>query len=143
MMEYQPNDVILHTDETLMPKRKLAWAAWNYHLLKEQTDNATLSYNMNILQSLKSKHTFCVTVNNSAAIDPNKIIKRLDYDHPLFTQASVKAQGRHREVNGSDRIYYCGAYWRFGFHEDGVFSALQALNHFNEDIQGEQQTILR
>ncbi|MBT8448175.1 MAG: FAD-dependent oxidoreductase [Gammaproteobacteria bacterium] len=143
VMHYQYNDVVLHTDESILPKRKLAWAAWNYHLLEKQTGKATLSYDMNILQGLESKHTFCVTVNNSEAIDETKVIKRLDYDHPLFTQESVAAQLRHREVNGSDRIYYCGAYWRYGFHEDGVFSALQALNHFYEDTGDEQQTILR
>ena len=98
---------------------------------------------MNILQSLQSKHTFCVTVNNSAAINPDTVLKTLEYDHPLFTSESVAAQGRHREVNGSDRVYYCGAYWRYGFHEDGVVSALAALNHFYEDIGREQQTILR
>ncbi len=143
VMPYQPNDVVLHTDSALMPKRKLAWAAWNYHLLQEQSSQATLTYNMNILQSLQSEHTFCVTVNNSDAINPDKVLKRLDYDHPLFTSESVAAQSRHREVNGSGRIYYCGAYWRFGFHEDGVVSALAALNHFYEDIGREQQTILR
>jgi len=143
VMHYQHNDVILHTDQRLMPKRKLAWAAWNYHLLKEDISQATLTYNMNILQSLQSKHTFCVTVNNTAAIDPGTILKTLEYDHPLFTSESVAAQARHRDVNGSDRIYYCGAYWRYGFHEDGVVSALAALNHFYEDIGCEQQTILR
>lgn len=143
VMPYQHNDVVLHTDASLMPKRKLAWAAWNYHLLKQESSQATLTYNMNILQSLTSKHTFCVTVNNSEAIDPDTIIKTLEYDHPLFTSESVAAQLRHREVNGSGKVYYCGAYWRFGFHEDGVFSALSALNHFYEDIGREQQTILR
>ena len=143
VMPYQHNDVVLHTDPGLMPKRKLAWAAWNYHLLKEQSSQATLTYNMNILQSLESKHTFCVTVNNSRAINPDTILKTLEYDHPLFTSESVAAQLRHREVNGSGRVYYCGAYWRFGFHEDGVVSALAALNHFYEDIGREQQTILR
>jgi len=143
VMKYQHNDVVLHTDESLLPKRKLAWAAWNYHLLAKQTEQATLTYNMNILQNIKSKYSFNVTVNNSAAIDESKVIKRLDYDHPLFTLESVAAQSRHRDVNGKDRIYYCGAYWRYGFHEDGVVSAMQALNHFHEDTGCEQQTILR
>lgn len=143
IMKYQPNEVVLHTDSSLMPKRKLAWAAWNYHLLKTQTECSTLTYNMNILQSLKSNYTFCVTLNNTSRIAPEKIIKQLSYDHPLFTQDSVKAQARQREVNGIDRIYYCGAYWRYGFHEDGVVSALAALNHFYEDTDCEQQIILR
>ena len=143
VMGYNPNEVILHTDDSLLPKRKLAWAAWNYHLLNDDSGRATLTYNMNILQSLTSKHTFCVTVNNTEAIDESKIIKRLDYAHPMFTEAAVNAQERHREINGVNRVYYCGAYWRFGFHEDGVFSALKALNHFYEDTGHEKQDILR
>jgi len=89
-----------------------------------------LTYNMNILQSLQSQHTFCVTLNHSAAIAPEKIIKRLVYEHPLFTPAAVAAQQRQHEINGVNRSYFCGAYWRYGFHEDGVVSALNALQNF-------------
>ena len=127
---YQRNEAVLHTDYRVLPKRKLAWAAWNYHILKENRDRVALTYNMNILQSLHSKHTFCVTLNNSQAIDPGKIIKRLEYDHPVFTLEGMRAQQRQQEINGPRRTYYCGAYWRNGFHEDGVVSALNALEHF-------------
>jgi predicted NAD/FAD-binding protein len=85
---------------------------------------------MNILQNLKSKHTFCVTLNQSEAVSPNKIIKRLQYEHPLYTPAGVAAQQRQHEINGVNRTFYCGAYWRYGFHEDGIVSALAALKHF-------------
>ena len=126
---YQPNEAVLHTDTSLLPRNRLAWAAWNYHAGKTQSA-ATLSYNMNTLQSLKSRHTFCVTLNRTADISPDKIIKRLRYDHPLYTPEGVAAQQRQHEVNGANRTFYCGAYWRYGFHEDGVVSALDALKHF-------------
>lgn len=134
---YQPNEVVLHTDTSLLPRKKLAWAAWNYHVGAGR-NAATLTYNMNILQSLKSRHTFCVTLNRTADIAPDKIIKRLNYDHPLYTPAGVAAQQRQHEVNGVNRTYYCGAYWRYGFHEDGVVSALAALKHFNESLHAQR-----
>lgn len=129
---YQTNEAILHTDESVLPGRRLAWAAWNYHVLAQNQGRATLTYNMNILQSIRAPVQFCVTLNNTHAIDETKIIKRISYQHPVFTAAGVKAQTRQREVNGLNRTYFCGAYWRFGFHEDGVVSALNALNHFRE-----------
>jgi len=135
---YINNEVVLHYDESLLPKRKLAWGAWNYHLLKEKKERVALTYNMNILQSLKSDYTFNVTLNNTAAIDPKKIIKVLQYTHPFFSVDGVKAQQKHSELSGQNRTYYCGAYWRYGFHEDGVVSALQALKDFNRDVLGEQ-----
>jgi len=138
---YQQNEAVLHTDESLLPKRKLAWAAWNYHILKRQQDRVALTYNMNILQNLQSNQTFCVTLNNDSAINPDKIIKRVQYAHPVFTPDAVAAQKRHAEVNGMNRTYFCGAYWRFGFHEDGVWSALNAIQHFEENNR--EQLFLR
>ena len=89
---------------------------------------------MNILQGIESPVTFNVTLNNSDAIDPSKIIERVQYEHPVFTPDSVSAQQRHDEINGTGLTWYCGAYWRNGFHEDGVASALDAVNHFKETI---------
>ena len=129
---YQKNEAVLHTDESLLPRRKLAWAAWNYHILGENTGRVALTYNMNILQGIESDITFNVTLNNTDAVNPSKIIKTVEYDHPLFSPESVSAQERHEEVNGTYRTWYCGAYWRNGFHEDGVVSALDAVKHFNE-----------
>jgi predicted NAD/FAD-binding protein len=129
---YQLNEAVLHTDHKVLPKRPLAWAAWNYHILAQSQDTVALTYNMNILQSIDAPVQFCVTLNNTGAIDPDKIIKRLNYHHPVFTPKGVAAQARQAEINGVNRTYFCGAYWRFGFHEDGVVSALNALQHFKE-----------
>ena len=130
---YQANEAVLHTDTRLLPKRRLAWAAWNYHVLPQSRGPIALTYNMNILQRLDAPTPFLVTLNRSEAIDPARIIKRITYHHPLFTPASVAAQARQRELNGAGATYYCGAWWRNGFHEDGVVSAQQALAHFEQD----------
>ena len=140
---YQNNDVILHTDDTILPKRRLAWAAWNYHIRPQETGRVALTYNMNILQGIKSKRTFCVTLNHSEAINPDKIIKRLQYDHPIFTREGVIAQQRQKEINGVNRTYFCGAYWRNGFHEDGVVSALNAVDHLRTESKHEKLHLRR
>jgi uncharacterized protein len=127
---YQPNDVVLHTDISVLPRRKLAWAAWNYLLPHQASDRVAVTYNMNILQSLGAPTPFLVSLNMNDAIDPSKVIKKLVYQHPTFTPAGVAAQARQAEINGANRSYFCGAYWRNGFHEDGVVSALNALTHF-------------
>jgi uncharacterized protein len=137
---YQASDMILHTDSRLLPRRQLARAAWNYHLLRDvipcdhalhpAPSAATVTYDMNILQSIDSPETFCVTLNRPDAIDPARILRRLTYHHPVYTTAGIAAQARHAEVNGARRTYFCGAYWRYGFHEDGVVSALAAVDHF-------------
>lgn len=129
---YQRNEAVLHTDANILPKRQLAWAAWNYHLLRNEQERVPVTYNMNILQGLSATDQFCVTLNNSAAINPDKIIKRISYDHPVFTPQGLAAQKRQHEINGVNRTYFCGAYWRYGFHEDGVVSALNAIDHFQE-----------
>jgi predicted NAD/FAD-binding protein len=139
---YQHNDVVLHTDTSLLTRSRLAWSAWNYHRRTDEQSTVAVTYNMNLLQGLTSEQTFLVTLNNSDAIDPNKIIKRLSYDHPVFTPAGIAAQQRQGDINGVKRTYFCGAYWRYGFHEDGVVSALNALAHFREK-SGEQQLPLQ
>ena len=136
---YQQNEAVLHTDASLMPRRKRAWAAWNYHIPDGPADpegKVTLTYNMNILQGLKAPVEFCVTLNQTHAIDPEKIIQVINYTHPVFTERAVAAQQHHRQVNGARRTYFCGAYWRYGFHEDGVVSALTAVDHFLDDLPG-------
>ncbi len=136
---YQANEAVLHTDTTLLPRTRRAWAAWNYHVMASgQQAAATLTYNMNILQTLKSRHTFCVTLNRTDSIAPSKIIKRMTYHHPLYTPAGVAAQQRQPEINGTNRTYFCGAYWRYGFHEDGVVSALNALQHFAQTTHAQR-----
>jgi uncharacterized protein len=130
---YQENEAVLHTDTRMLPQTRRAWAAWNYHVLPGRDDRVALTYNMNILQGLDAPSPLLVTLNRTDAIDPDTIIKRIVYHHPLYTPAGVAAQSRHREVNGACSTYYCGAYWRFGFHEDGIVSALAALEHFSAD----------
>ena len=120
---YQPNEAVLHTDRSLLPRRRAAWSSWNYHLLDEPTGPSTVTYHMNTLQRLRSKHELCVTLNRSAAIDPAKVIATIPYAHPVFTGEGWRAQARHVEISGVNRTHYCGAYWRWGFHEDGVVSA--------------------
>ena len=132
-IKYQDNEVVLHTDASVMPKRKIAWAAWNYHLLEGDQSRVPVTYNMNILQSLDCEDQFCVTLNNTDAINQSKVLKRLNYHHPIYTKESVAAQARHAEIN-TDRFYFCGAYWRYGFHEDGVVSALEAIKRFEAEI---------
>ena len=136
LLPYQRNDAVLHTDTSLLPRNRRAWAAWNYHRGPGYSPGVTLTYNMNILQGLDSRHTFCVTLNSHESIDPARVLRRLSYEHPVFTPQSVAAQHRHGEISGAVqtgmRTHYCGAYWRYGFHEDGVVSAEAALHRFEE-----------
>ncbi|TKB82973.1 MAG: FAD-dependent oxidoreductase [Nitrospira sp.] len=131
---YHDNEAVLHTDTSLLPRRKLAWAAWNYHLLRNQPDRAVVTYHMNRLQGLSASREFCVTLNHTQAIDPRKIIRRITYHHPVYSPAAVAAQKRHGEISGVNRTSYCGAYWGFGFHEDAVKSALAACKPFGKDL---------
>ena len=119
---YQANEAVLHTDATLLPRRRRAWASWNYHLLEEPTGKPTVTYHMNRLQTLDTEQEFCVTLNRSHAIDPDKVIRTIPYAHPVFTAGGQAAQQRHDEISGDNRTHYAGAYWGWGFHEDGVVS---------------------
>ena len=128
---YQHNEAVLHTDSSLLPRRQAARAAWNFHLLREPKPLSTVTYYMNHLQRLDAELDYCVTLNRTEAIDPAKIIRRIDYAHPVYTPAGVVAQSRHANISGlRTRTHYCGAYWGWGFHEDGVRSALQACEPF-------------
>ncbi|MCD1598479.1 NAD(P)/FAD-dependent oxidoreductase [Rheinheimera aquimaris] len=120
---YQQNDVVLHTDTRLLPKRKRAWAAWNYNLDANVSDKATLTYNMNLLQGISAPVTFCVTLNNTTAIAKDKILGVYRYAHPVFNHCTLAAQQRRHSINGENNTYFCGAYWYNGFHEDGARSA--------------------
>ncbi len=130
---YQPNEAVLHTDTRLMPRRRAAWASWNYHLADQPRGRTALTYDMNRLQSLTCERRFFVTLNLTDRIDPERIIEKIRYEHPVFTPDAVDAQQRWGEISGMNRTHYCGAYWRNGFHEDGAFSGLraarQALEH--------------
>jgi predicted NAD/FAD-binding protein len=128
---YQPNEAVLHTDSTLLPRRRAARSAWNFHLLREPKPLSTVTYYMNHLQRLSSASDFCVTLNRSEAIDPAKVIRTINYSHPMYTPRGVAAQERHSAISGlARRTHFCGAYWGWGFHEDGVLSALRACEPF-------------
>ena len=122
---YRANDVILHNDTAVLPRRRLAWSSWNYRIRDGADELPVLSYDMNILQRIESPHTFCVTLNDSVNIDSSKILGRFRYSHPVYSVEAVSAQQRWREINGTDRTWYCGAWWGNGFHEDGVSSAVR------------------
>jgi predicted NAD/FAD-binding protein len=133
-LPYQHNEAVLHTDERLLPHRRRAWASWNFHLLDEPIDRATVTYHMNRLQSLKSQHQFCVTLNRTEAIDPARVIRTIPYAHPVYTSAGVMAQRRVAEISGRNRTHFCGAYWGWGFHEDGVISGVRVARCFGADL---------
>jgi predicted NAD/FAD-binding protein len=128
---YQENETILHTDAAVLPRARRAWAAWNYHIPREARDRVAVTYDMNILQGLEAPETFCVSLNYSDRIDPARILKRLTYHHPAYTPAGIAAQTRHAEISGVNRTYYAGAYWGFGFHEDGVKSGLRVAEQID------------
>jgi len=122
------NDVVLHCDDNLLPRSPAARASWNYLLHLDARNGggpATMTYHMNRLQGLPVGENYCVTLNASAAIRPEKILRRLVYDHPIFTLDSMRAQQGWRKISGVNRTHFCGAYWFYGFHEDGVNSALR------------------
>jgi uncharacterized protein len=119
---YQRNEAVLHTDRALLPRRRRAWASWNYHLLDDPPSCTTVTYHMNSLQALTSDEQLCVTLNRTEAIDPNRILGTFGYAHPVFTADGMRAQERHGEISGRNRTHFCGAYWGWGFHEDGVVS---------------------
>jgi predicted NAD/FAD-binding protein len=127
---YQANEAVLHTDRGMLPRRRRAWASWNYHLQEPVPGLPTVTYHMNRLQSLQAEHQFCVTLNRTEHIDPDHIIRKIPYAHPVFTGAGMAAQRRVSEISGEKRTHFCGAYWGWGFHEDGVVSALRVSEQF-------------
>ena len=131
---YSRNEVVLHTDTRLLPDRKLAWASWNYMLDGDLSSPSCVTYNMNILQGLKSDDTFCVTLNQSDAIAPEKVIRRFIYHHPVLDDKSVKAQKKRDLICGKNGCHFVGAYWYSGFHEDGVRSALDVTKRFGQSL---------
>jgi uncharacterized protein len=130
-MPYSENSVVLHTDKKLLPKRKNAWASWNYQLSDDRNKAASVTYNMNILQGIKSADTFCVTLNQKADIDPSEILGEYIYHHPVFSTQSIKAQKKRASICGINHTHFAGAYWHNGFHEDGVRSAVEVAKRFD------------
>ncbi len=133
---YTKNEAILHTDINLMPRRKLAWAAWNYRMGADEQAPVPVTYDMNALQGIDAPERFLVTLNPNGEIAPGRIIKRIMYQHPHYSSDAVASQKRWHDINGVNRTFYCGAYWGYGFHEDGVKSALRVAQFLDADVLG-------
>lgn len=133
-ISYQKNDVVMHTDTRLLPRRKATWSSWNYLLQSNNQQPPILTYSMNILQGIQSDIEFCVTLNATDKIDPQKILGQYEYAHPVFSQAAMQAQEKWANINGVNRTWFCGAYWFNGFHEDGVNSALRVVKAIGVDV---------
>lgn len=133
-IEYSNNEVILHTDISVLPKRSLAHASWNYLITSNSNSQATVTYNMNILQGLKASQTYCVTLNSTNIINPDKILAKYNYAHPVYSIPMIKAQENRYKISGQNNTYFCGAYWHNGFHEDGVVSALKVCRELGAKI---------
>lgn len=135
-LDYQPNSVVLHTDTAVLPRVKKTWAAWNFYVPPKDSERVALTYHMNILQGLAAPENFLVSLNLDSAIDPAKILGRWTYDHPKYTVGAVRSQKRWEEISRHERrTHFVGAYWRFGFHEDGVQSALRVAKAFGEELE--------
>jgi predicted NAD/FAD-binding protein len=126
--------VVLHTDTSVLPPQQAAWASWNYLTPERASDRVALTYNMNMLQGLDAPETFCVSLNIGERIDPAKVIRHFVYHHPIYTPDSLAARRRHAEISGVNRTSFCGAYWGYGFHEDGVNSALAVCRPFGKGL---------
>lgn len=133
---YTRNEAVLHTDISLMPRRRRAWAAWNYHLTGDELAPVPVTYDMNALQGITAPERFLVTLNPPIGIAPERVLRRIMYQHPHYTTAAVASQKRWAEINGVNRTYFCGAYWGYGFHEDGVVSALKVAERFGVGLTG-------
>lgn len=134
VIPYQENQAVLHCDESLLPSKKPAWASWNYHIPQEDLGRVAVTYDMNILQRIGAPQELCVSLNLAKAIDPAKIYREMIYHHPVYNPESLTARRSHREINGMNRTYYAGAYWGYGFHEDGVVSALEVCKNFGKTL---------
>lgn len=131
---YQTNDAVLHTDTRVLPRRRRAWASWNYHVPADRSAPVSVTYHMSMLQGLQTPLPYLVTLNDTGRIAPEHVIRRLRFEHPIFTRDSLAAQQRHAEISGVDRVHFCGAYWRNGFHEDGVVSGLNVATAFRGEL---------
>ena len=131
---YQENIALLHTDTSVLPRRKKVWASWNSNIPLNKERPVSLTYNMNMLQSIESPQTICVSLNMEERINPEKVLKRIVYNHPLYTNKTVTSQNRKHEISGLNNTFYAGAYWKYGFHEDGVKSALDVCKNFGVEL---------
>ncbi len=128
-IRYQPNEAVLHTDTSLLPRSRRAWASWNVHGGAEKGRSLAVTYDMSLLQGIEASEELCVTLNATGLIDPTRILARQTFDHPMFDAAALEAQTLHSRVSGRRRVHFAGAYWGYGFHEDGARSGLSVARH--------------
>ncbi|MBX3396613.1 MAG: FAD-dependent oxidoreductase [Phycisphaerae bacterium] len=133
-IRFQRNETVLHTDACVMPNLRRVWSSWNYRIPSGGRDAVDVSYHMNRLQGLDAQCDYLVSLNSTQDIDPRRVIKSIEYHHPIFDGRSVSAQRRHSEISGTRRTHYCGAYWGYGFHEDGVRSGLTVASWFGKSL---------
>ncbi len=131
----QANDAVLHTDIRLLPRRRRAWASWNYHILPGRQQLASVTYDLSRLQNHDTPVPILLTLNETSSIEPSKVIRSFRYHHPAYSTASIAAQRRWDQISGRRRTHFCGAYWGYGFHEDGARSALRVARHFQLDLE--------
>jgi len=131
---YQTNEAVVHWDETLLPTEKRAWASWNYHIPNDNHSPVTVTYDLNRLQNLGAPGPICVTLNPNGRVRTDRVLRRIQYEHPVFSRGAITAQSRHARISGTHRTHFCGAYWANGFHEDGVTSALTVTRWFGKDL---------
>jgi predicted NAD/FAD-binding protein len=135
LFPYQDNETVLHTDTRVLPDRPQAWASWNYRIPATEQSHVSVTYNMNKLQGLDTDKTYCVSLNQTASIEPSRIIRKIHYHHPLFQPGRQQAQAQHKTVIRRQGLSFCGAYWGYGFHEDGVRSALAVCAAFGVELK--------
>ncbi len=132
---YAANETVLHSDTRILPRRRLAWASWNYHRGAGGDRAVTMTYDQNRLQRLRSERRYLVTLNRTTDLDPALVHARMNYEHPQYDARAVRMQAAIDELNGTNRTWYCGAYWGYGFHEDGVVSGLRVARAFGEELE--------
>jgi predicted NAD/FAD-binding protein len=132
---YQTNEAVLHTDASLLPRRRRAWASWNYHRADDASQAVSVTYDLTRLQRLGTTAPILLSLNRSSAVAPGQILQTISYRHPAYTRDSIAAQRRFDDINGVRRTYFCGAYWGYGFHEDGVNSALAVARYFGKTLE--------
>lgn len=132
---YQPNDALLHTDARVMPRARRAWSSWNALVPARPRERVLVTYWMNLLQGLDTPEPLFVTLNGADRVDPARVLRRMTYHHPAYSAAAIAAQKRHAEIDGGGGVHFCGAYWGYGFHEDGVASALAVTRSFGLGLE--------
>ena len=130
--KYKNNIAIIHTDETLMPKNKKAWSSWNSSVNKENTSETSITYWLNLLQNLKTNKNIFLSLNPFLKIDPKKIISRVKFTHPYYDKEALENQNRLKNIQNKKNLLFCGSYFGYGFHEDGIKSSLEMIKSFND-----------